>query len=297
MRELSNFHNANQYCKIREIKPKNSNNEPIESNKVFIHLGSFLHRTSFAAWDFSHIVNQAWAKFVTIDWPKAEFDEKKVLAQLLDYIKNNKGKEFIISWLSFWEIIARNLFSKLSKEEKKQVKLYISICWVSERGQLNLPKNIDLVKKVNKRVLEILAWVVWKIDRGLFGKKMRRVASKNAVDRSPEVIKDVWEHKILRHVRAASVWINPWLIDRLFLILDQKSDNTKNGDIESVILYSENDPTFISPEQNALQLKEIHTNSRLINLWKAGHAALVEKPEKYNSTLWLLIKEKWWDSK
>lgn len=295
MREESNFQNSNEYCKIREIKPKNSNNEPLETDKVFLHLGSFLHRTSFAAWDLSNMANEVWAKFVTVDWPKTEFDEEKVLSQLLDYIKDNKGKEFIISGLSFWEIVARNLFDKLSEEEKKQIKLYISICWVSEKDELNLPKHIDLVKKVNKKILEILAWVVWKVDRWWLWQTAKSFASKNAVDRSPEVVKNIWNHKIERHVKAASVWINPWLIDRLFLMLDQKAGKAKKSDIESVILYSENDPTFTSPKQNALQLQEIHTNSKLVSLWDAWHAALVEKPEKYNTVLWGLIESKWWN--
>jgi hypothetical protein len=49
---------TNKYCKIREIKPKDENNKEIETDKVFLHLGSFMHRTHFSTGDLSHIVNK-----------------------------------------------------------------------------------------------------------------------------------------------------------------------------------------------------------------------------------------------
>lgn len=296
MKENNNLQNSKEYCKIREIKPRDENDNPIETKKLVLHLGSFLHRTSFAAGDIPWITNSFGASFVTVDWPKMEFDEEKVLMQIHDYIKENNDKEFIISWLSFWEIVARKLFARLWEEEKKQIKLYISTCWVSDREELLLPKNIELVKKVNKKVLEILAWIVGKVDRWLIWNKFKWFASNNAVDRSQEVIENVWQHRINRHSKVASVWLNPWLVDRFFLMLDQKIDNTQiSDDIETVILYSDNDPTFVDPKENAKKLQQIHKNSRLQKLWNAWHGAFAEKPEMYNWVIEKLLKEKFWD--
>ncbi|EKE27301.1 MAG: hypothetical protein ACD_3C00225G0004 [uncultured bacterium (gcode 4)] len=293
MIESRNFLNSKEYCKIRETKPKNTNNELFDSDKVFLYFGSFIHRTSFAAWDLSGIVNKLWAKFVTVDWPKTEFEKEKVMDQLLEYIKNNKDKEFIIAGLSFWEIVARNLFERLNEEEKHQIKLYISICWVSEWGLLNLPKYIDLIKRVNKKILEILTWTAWKIDRCSLWNTSKRFISRKAVERSREIVDNVWMHRIERHIKAASLWINPWLADRLLYVLEQDATECKNNEIETAILYSENDQTFDDPKQNALCLQKMHKKSILVNLWKAGHAALVERPEKYNEVLRKLLEDKW----
>lgn len=46
----------NTSCKIREIKPKDANNKPQETNKIVLHLGSLFHRTHIATWDFYKII-------------------------------------------------------------------------------------------------------------------------------------------------------------------------------------------------------------------------------------------------
>jgi hypothetical protein len=289
---------TNKYCKIREIKPKDENNKEIETDKVFLHLGSFMHRTHFSTGDLSHIVNKFWGKFVTFDWPKLEFNETKVIGQILDYIRKNKDKEFIVSWLSFWEIIARDLFEKLTEEEKKQIKLYISISWVSDRNELTMPKNVDLVKKINIKTLKILAWNIWKVDRWWLSKKLKHFVSNNAVDRRPEIVEKIWDFKINKHARSASLWMTPGLPERLLLILNQKNlRNKKPSYIETAIIYSEDDPTYIDPKRNAIKIWNLYPNNVLFSLWEAWHAAFVEQPEKYNPIFESLIHETWKDKK
>jgi len=295
--ESKNYKNTHEYCKIMEIKPKDANNVPMNTNRAVMHFGSFLHRSLSSVGNYPKVVNGTGSSYISVDWPKTEFDEEKVLTQLLEYFRTNKDKEFIFSGLSFGEIIARKLFARMTEEERKRVKLYVSICGVSEREQLTLPKSVDVVKKVNKRVLDILAGVVGvvgKIDRGLFGNGPKHAAAKNAVDNSEEVINSVGVHKVLNLTRSASTGLNPGLIDRFVTILEQKAETIKkNAEIRTAILYSKNDPTFTNPKENAMKLKEIHPNSSIISLGNAGHGALVERPGNYDPILKKLIEDAW----
>lgn len=288
------YSNLNEFCKVTEISPKDSNDKIIPTNKIFIHLWSLIHRSKFALWDLPEIVNSNWAKFVSFDWPKTEFNLEKVLWQIHDYIKQNKDSEFILCWLSFWEVISRELLNILTPDERKKVKLYISLNWVSDANNIVLPNMPEIVKKnINNKIFKILSWFAWKVDRWLLWEKRKHFLSNNFIDKRQVIIDNVWEKRINNHRKAASIWVTPWLPDRFKLLLEQENLDIEIPDVKTAILYSEDDSTFVNSKNNAEKLQEVHTNSEIISIWEAWHAALVEQPEKYNPVIDNLIKQVW----
>ena len=292
LRELSV--NKKDVCKISEKKQDILKNQ--ESNKIFIYLWSIIHRTRFATGNLPDIVNSFWATFTNVDWPKTKFNEEEVLQQIIDYIYKNNDKEFIICSLSFGEIIARKLFKKLDENKKKQIKLYISISWVSTMDEINISKKVSFLAKdtttnnITISVLKKIYWCLWKIDRWALWDKYRYFMSKGSVGFKWKVD----YKKIRRHLRCASIWINPWYVDRARLILKQMNvEKVPNAGIKTKILFSQDDTIYKDPESNAKKLKTIYSDSELINLWKAWHWALVEQPEKYDKVIKWLISDVW----
>ncbi|MDD3302210.1 MAG: alpha/beta hydrolase [Candidatus Gracilibacteria bacterium] len=288
------YSNLNEFCKVTEISPKDSNDKIIPTNKIFIHLGSLIHRSKFALGDLPEIVNSNGAKFVSFDWPKTEFNLEKVLGQIHDYIKQNKDSEFILCGLSFGEVISRELLNILTPDERKKVKLYISLNGVSDANNIVLPNMPEIVKKnINNKIFKILSGFAGKVDRGLLGEKRKHFLSNNFIDKRQVIIDNVGEKRINNHRKAASIGVTPGLPDRFKLLLEQENLDIEIPDVKTAILYSEDDSTFVNSKNNAEKLQEVHTNSEIISIGEAGHAALVEQPEKYNPVIDNLIKQVW----
>jgi len=273
----------NTLCKITELWNKNS-------EKLVIALWSLIHRTKFAWWNMSEIISQDYnARFVSFDWPKKEFDEKKVLSQIEEYINNSNAEEIVLAWLSFWDIIANKLLKKLSPEIKSKIKWHISISWVTNFDELAWMDAIWNFKNIiSTKVVSILAktilWVVWKTDRWT---KFNHFASKNMVDSNTEYMEQN-PNKLQKHIKAASIWLNPWLVDRFQIMLkndyNQNPEN-QNTEIPTFAIYSSNDPTFKNPRQNAAKALKWRKNTKLIEIKDWGHAALVEQAEKYDKEI------------
>lgn len=275
----------NTLCKITEVWDKNS-------KKLVIALWSLIHRTKYAWWNMSEIVSKDFdARFVSFDWPKQEFDNKKVLAQIDEYIKNSNAEEIVLAWLSFWDIVVKQLIDKLSPETKVKIKWHISISWVSDFKNLAWMDAISNLKwLISNKIFWILvakplAWITWKIDRW---SKLNHFASKNMVDPNTSEMKEN-PKKLNRHIKAASIWLNPWLVNRFQKMLENDYSfpdiEWKNKDIPTFAIYSSNDGTFKNPKENAQKVLQWREKTQLIEIKDWWHAALVEQPEKYDKEI------------
>lgn len=289
-RFISKEKSSYEFCSIREIWPK-------DSKKVLLALWSLFHRTKYSWWNLSDIVAKEFqARFVSVDWPKQEYNSEKVINQLIDYIENCGWDEIIISWLSFWDIVCRDLIDKLPQHLKSKVKLHLSVCWVSSFEELALPPSLSMLQKVTSTKIWnlFLKWVigaVWKVDRkGLVLNKWKWIMSKGMVAWSAKQSK----HKLARHQKVASLWITPWAVDRFSKILSEKN-NWKKHDIPVYSLYSTDDPTFKNSQTNAESIVKNSSNNmsavgKIINWW---HAWLVEFPDQWDNVFRSILNQIW----
>ncbi|MDD5377423.1 MAG: hypothetical protein PHH16_04920 [Candidatus Gracilibacteria bacterium] len=294
-------------CQITEIP----SHFPIGNRKI-LYLGSFAHRTHHAAGVLPKISDDFGANFTYFDWPKMEFNEEKVVNEIVDYIRENPNNEIIVISLSFGEIIARKVFAKLTDSEAQRIKKYISICGVSFGDELKIPKVTYIAEKVKKQVLQVLTGKVGLGMRGRYGKWVRDITMSGMVDKSPTGLKDtggsydpeekdigILEQKgaliLSRFSKATSIGMTPGTADRLQLILRQKKLDIEecNNRIPTDIIFSENDWQYINPYKNAEKLKKIHSNSNIIPVSDGKHADVTSRGAQYKKAILPALEELW----
>lgn len=285
---------TNEYCKIIE-------KGGLETNRAFLALWSWVHRSYYSWWKLVDIINKEYnANFIQVDWPKLDFTPDKVINQLIDYIDNSWYDEIIIWWLSFWEVVSNALIEALEIQHRedllKRIKLQLSISWVSSMENTIWVKLPFIKTKVWNKLYKLLTWCAGKIDRHNPIKKLRWAIGKNWVD----YWADITPLKKKLHAKRASLWLNPWLADRyafmqsyipyeklktskvvLYWLPDDKDTKT-DGLINNLPENAEKDLNY-----NSWNIKEMHS------VPYGWHAALVEHFSKWEPYFEKALSEVW----
>ena len=286
-----NFTNTNTHCSVKEFLAPNK-----ESKKCLIALPWLMYRTHHSTWDLKDLVHEHDASFVFFDYPKTEFNIDKVTTQIIDYIKNHPYDEIILMWLSFWEIVARQVIDRLPDDQKNKIKHHISSNWVSTANDLSVKYKTMLTScKIKSSLLNSLVWVFWKVDRktnAFFTKSQvyNKIMKQKIKNTNNPDEKHTIELKQKRHQMSASLWFTPGYVDRARFILQEK--NTTQIDIPSSIIYSNNDEFYSEPKSGAENItKNITAENKIYEVDKWWHIALVELPEQYNPVIEKILEK------
>lgn len=312
-------------CHILESWPK-------DSKKLVLFFGSIFHRTKYPLWKIpSQITNDLNSRFVSVDWPKQEFDKDKVKNQITDYIKNSWAEEVVTIWLSFWHMVATDIISSLPKELKSKVKWHISICWVNSYEDLTLWYKLSV--SVLSRISKNLAWTIWLIDRygsldipkspenariieSLSNTMLRRSVNNPVSKKVLSKLKNFiswnmvfwkseipdWinpsqkrEYLLNRHMRNASMWLTPGLVDRFKQIRENYWNSSPKFDFPIISIFSDNDDMFSDPENNAKKITQKTVGStELIGVNQWWHASILEIPQAWDGAVLAALENFGW---
>lgn len=305
------YRNTKEFCHVKENFPINK-----DTKKCVIMLPWIMQRDKYTIWEIPNIALWNEAVYSHFDYPKVEFNEDKVIKQIIDYIKNRWFNEIILCGLSFGEIVCRKVLEKLPIEERKKIKKHISINWVTTQNELAFTQRslLNINKIISKKLLATFGVTIrWlskfkpaknkkftkvDFDKSLWNEKIENIV-KDALwlHKEPNnkqiddfIIKRIAEENL--HIRSTNLAITWWLHDRGKMISSQKEVWKIWAD--TIAIYCDNDWYFINPSESAKHIsnkaKQAWYDWKIINVKWWDHARMIWKWQNYNPILREIIK-------